>query len=491
MIPGRQYTPADLPRIVQRRALVMAGAFLGLTAVVVGIVQSLPDQYRSEAVVLVTSQRVPEDLVPAAVTMRVDDQLRQLTQQLVSRTTLEGVIAEFNLYPLTSDGKVSEESVEEMRRDVGLDLVKGDAFRVFYVSHDPVLAWRVTERLADSLVAAHVKQRTDFAVGINSFLETQLAEVRTKLTAQEQRIDEYRRRHPKERPGQTQSTILAFTTASTTAQALSESIERDRDRLTALERNSNSVAPTAASRSVLLDELDAARKTLTVLNDRLTPQHPDLIRQQRVVEKLQAAVSAAAPPQVDVPATVRPPDGSSEEARLLRERIAVKEAEQRRLLASLTDLQARMDAAPAAESEFAALTRDYATLQVLYGDLLTKQNESEIAASLERRQVDQRFRVLDPARLPERPIAPRRLRLILLGVLGALGAALALGGLLEVRDARVHVLEDLAAVTDLPVFAVVNEIASDSQRARHRVAAVASTVALVVTGFVLAWWSIR
>lgn len=490
MIPGRQYTPADVLRIVRRRAIVMAGAFLGLTAVVVGFVQVLPDQYRSEAVVLVTSQRVPEDLVPATVTMRVDDQLRQLTQQLVSRTTLEGVIAEFGLYPLTGDGRVSEESVEEMRRDVGLDLVKGDAFRVFYVSHDPVTAWRVTERLANLLVAAHVKQRTDFAVGINSFLETQLAEVRTKLAEQEQRIDDYRRIHAKERPGQTQSNMLAFTTTSTTAQALSDSLERDRDRLAALERNQNSLPLATVGRSSLLEQLDAARHTLSTMNDRLTPQHPDLIRQRRVVETLQAAASAAAPQSGDS-APARPPDSSLDEARLIRERIAVKEAERQRLLASLTDLQARIDAAPTREAEFAALTRDYATLQVLYGDLLTKENESQIAASLERRQVDQRFRVLDPARLPERPFAPKRFRLLLLGIFAALGAAMTLAGILEARDARVHVLEDLAAVTDLPVFAVVNEIASDSQRARHRVAAVASTAALVVTGIVLTWWSIR
>ncbi|HEX8027061.1 MAG TPA: hypothetical protein VF491_01295 [Vicinamibacterales bacterium] len=491
MIPGRQYTPADVLRILQRRAMVTAGAFLAISAIVIAVVQSLPNRFRSEAIILVTSERVPEDLVPATVTIRVDEQLRQLTQQLASRTLLESVITEFKLYPLTADGKVPEESVEEMRDDVALDPLKGDAFRVSYVSQDPVTAWRVTERLANLLVAENVKQRTNFAEGINSFLDTQLAEVRTKLALQEKRIDDYRRIHPTERPGQSQSDMMALTTATTTSRALSDSLDRDRDRLAAIERNQDvRPAAAAATRSALLDQLDSARQTLTALAGRLTPEHPDLIRQRRIVDNLQAEVNAA-PPITAPPVATPSAETSSEEVRLIRERITAKEAEQRRLVDSLNQLQKRIDAGPAQEAEFAALTRDYATLQTLYRDLLTKENESQIAASLERRQVDQRFRVLDPARLPERPFGPRRVRLLLLGVLAALGAAMALGGVLEMRDPRIHVLEDLSAITDLPVFAVVNEIATEPQLARHRVLQFASTAALVLVGLALAWWSIR
>ena len=48
--------------------------------------------------------------------------------------------------------------------------------------------------------------------------------------------------------------------------------------------------------------------------------------------------------------------------------------------------QRRVDAVPARESELAELTRDYSNLQTLYQTLLAKQEESKIAANLERRR---------------------------------------------------------------------------------------------------------
>ena len=70
---------------------------------------------------------------------------------------------------------------------------------------------------------------------------------------------------------------------------------------------------------------------------------------------------------------------------------------------------------PARETELAELTRDYTTLQQIYSDLLAKNEESKVAANLERRQIGEQFKLLDPARLPEKPISPNRLMINLIG----------------------------------------------------------------------------
>ena len=49
------------------------------------------------------------------------------------------------------------------------------------------------------------------------------------------------------------------------------------------------------------------------------------------------------------------------------------------------------------------LTRDYSTLQAAYTSLLMKREDSMIAANLERRQIGEQFRILDPASRPEKP----------------------------------------------------------------------------------------
>ena len=82
--------------------------------------------------------------------------------------------------------------------------------------------------------------------------------------------------------------------------------------------------------------------------------------------------------------------------------------------------QARIEAVPGLESEWISLSRDYDTLQANYEQLLAKSEDSKVAANLERRQIGEQFRVLDPARVPERPVSPNRIQI------NGMGAALGL-----------------------------------------------------------------
>ena len=90
----------------------------------------------------------------------------------------------------------------------------------------------------------------------------------------------------------------------------------------------------------------------------------------------------------------------------LDRQIATKEADVARLRQSVSDYQRRVDAVPGHESELTALMRDYETLQKIYTSLLAKKEDSKISANLERQQVGEQFKILDPARLPETAVQP-------------------------------------------------------------------------------------
>ena len=98
------------------------------------MIQRLPNVYRSETLILVVPQRVPESYVRSTVTARIEDRLQAISQQILSRTRLEQIVTDFNLYPKErADQELMEDIVERMRtRDIGIDIVKGDAFRVSY-----------------------------------------------------------------------------------------------------------------------------------------------------------------------------------------------------------------------------------------------------------------------------------------------------------------------------------------------------------------------
>src|SRR5438045_7724961 len=111
--------------------------------------------------------------------------------------------------------------------------------------------------------------------------------------------------------------------------------------------------------------------------------------------------------------------------------IADKVDAEQRLRATMAMYQRRIEAAAGRQSELTELTRDYQTLQTTYTSLLAKKEDSKVAANLERRQIGEQFKILDPARLPERPTSPNRAQLHAMGLLGGIGFGIALIAIVE------------------------------------------------------------
>ena len=143
----------------------------------------------------------------------------------------------------------------------------------------------------------------------------------------------------------------------------------------------------------------------------------------------------------------------------LPRRIAAKEAQEVKLRDSLATYQARIAAVPARETELVELTRDYETLRQIYTGLLTKNESARASANLERRQLGEQFRLLEPARLPERPISPNRPQIYTMGALGGLALGLGLALLLDYRDRTLRTEADLIGAFALPVLALVPTMA--------------------------------
>src|SRR5688500_1378920 len=125
------------------------------------IIYYLPNRYRSETLILVVPQRVPESYVRSTVTARIEDRLQAISQQIMSRTKLEQIVSDFNLYRREHDqGELMEDIVERMRTyDINIGVVKGDAFRLSFQSDDPRVAMRVTERLGSLFIDESYRDR--------------------------------------------------------------------------------------------------------------------------------------------------------------------------------------------------------------------------------------------------------------------------------------------------------------------------------------------
>ena len=67
----------------------------------------------------------------------------------MSRSRLERIITDFDLYPAERARGIMEDVIAKMRADInGPTLVGKESFRLSYVNRDPQVAQKVTERLA-------------------------------------------------------------------------------------------------------------------------------------------------------------------------------------------------------------------------------------------------------------------------------------------------------------------------------------------------------
>jgi polysaccharide biosynthesis transport protein len=104
-----------------------------------------------------------------------------------------------------------------------------------------------------------------------------------------------------------------------------------------------------------------------------------------------------------------------------------RKKEEAQIVESMNQIQRRLNNLPVREQEMAQITRDYEISKENYKSLLDKKISAEMASDMEQTQKSERFQVLDPARVPEKPFKPKRGMLDAMGCLVALAVGLLLG----------------------------------------------------------------
>jgi polysaccharide biosynthesis transport protein len=495
----------DLQRylgVVRRRHLqFLIPLFLGWI-VVWGASWVLPPTYRSGTLILVEQPTMPKDYVTPNVIDDLQDRLRSITQQILSRTRLLHIIDQLNLYSDSHQNLTPDEKVDRMRKKIEIELVRdaGDrisSFNVYYSAHDPRVAQQVTSELTNLFISENLEVRQQQSEDTTKFLESQLETARQILSDQEEKIREFKGQHVGELPAQVGSNLQILAGLQSQLQNEEDALNTAKQQRVYLETLVNQYrslqgTPKVAGGTTTLglpaidEQLDKLRAQLTDLSSHYTDRHPDVrkLKEQiadtertrdRIIADLKAKASAPADPNAESN-TPDMRDASSPLVQLQGQlqsnhiEVANRERSLVDLKTKVTDYQARLNQEPVREQQLSDLTRGYEQSKANYDDLLKKKNESAMATSMELLQQGERFRIIDPPSLPVKPDFPNRLKFCGIG----LGIGLALGvvvaGAFEMMDDRIHDEKELQKL--LPV-AVISEIpaltvASDDQRERGK-----------------------
>ena len=276
-----------------------------------------------------------------------------------------------------------EDVIDRMRKDISVEIVRGDAFHISFVADDPRTAMKVTERIASMYIDESLRDREVLADGTNQFLESQLTTAKTQLVEDETKLKEYksatrdscrRRCSRTSRCSRTRSCRSRRSSTPSVATRIGEQHSKTPlptptprwprlSRQCRRRRRSDSAAATSASdasSSLPVPEgasaaaqLESATRALQAMELRLKPEHPDLIRQKRLVGELQkkaeaeAAAAASAPPRAasatesrgDAARATRLEETRAEADSLGRQ-IAQKELEEERLRGVIAETRA-------------------------------------------------------------------------------------------------------------------------------------------------------
>ncbi|MBA2355198.1 MAG: hypothetical protein H0V80_11085 [Acidobacteria bacterium] len=515
MLPSKKYTPDDILRLARKRWwLAVVPAFLGLIGGTIYSV-ALPNRFRSQTMIMVMPQQIPDAYVRTMNTQRIDERLASLQQQILSRTRLERVITDLSLYPQERRQMPMEDVVELMRRDINAQPTRGDVFALSYESPSARSAKEVTERLASMFIDENLRNRMATADSTSQFLQAQLEDTRKKLEEIEQQRSQFRQQYMGQLPEQVTSNLAVLSTTQNRAQSLTDANAADMLRKANIERQiaelsmpletpgeSTASVPGASSIDYLAGaiptggttaaQLAQAQEVLGQLRLRLREDHPDVRRMKRNIEELQSALDRES---TERPISATAPRAARNDPRALRvnelrqelgnvtSAIKQRDLELSRLNASLGQYQSRVASSPALENQLMQIERNYDTYRRQYDDLLTKANSAEMSAGVEQRQIGEQFRILDSARVPERPFSPNRPQIIGMSLLGGLGIGLALIALLEFRDTTFHTVDDVVSVLALPVVAAIPVIRTHAERRRDRqrqwLASIATAVVVV------------
>jgi uncharacterized protein involved in exopolysaccharide biosynthesis len=244
-----------------------------------------------------------------------------------------------------------------------------------------------------------------------------------------------------------------------------------------------------------LKQLEKLKADLATLLSKVTPKHPDVIRLQEQIADLEQqqkqAETARAKKRDADKATAAATTAAIVDAQAPRRstiesidaELAKAKDEETAIRATISSFEQRLEGAPEREQEFALITRDRQAAKDLYDSLLKRYDEAQLGASMETARQGERFRILEPALPPEGPAAPNRIRLILMGILLALAAAVAVALTAEQFDASFHGVDEVREFTSVPVLVSIPPIGPMPLK-RRLVAGLATVSALALIALV-------
>jgi uncharacterized protein involved in exopolysaccharide biosynthesis len=459
--------------------------FTGIAAAAaVYVAMTTPATYRAEALLLVESAQIPDNLAASTVDSNAPEQLDIIQQRLLTRANLLDIANEFNVFP-NRGSMVPDDVVDRMRAATSFGTRFGrdraTTLTISFTAETPNVTAAVVNEYVTRVLDENVRLRTGLAVQTLDFFQQEVARLDEDLSRQSARILEFKNRNIDALPeGMNYRMSRQAMLMERRAQ-----LERDlsntrdsRDRITQMFQATGQLpgaeqGATAEQRALIeaQRELDRARAIFSDENPRI-----------RVLLSRVAQLEREAAGSAGIEASANPTEALFEmQMSEIQAREAFIEEQLTLVNAELDQLSEAIARTPENSITLQALERDYENISARYNAATQRLATAAVGERIELTSKGQRISVLRQAVVPRSPISPNRPMIVLAGVFAGLGAAGALIVLLELLNRTVRRPSDLTRSLQITPLAILPYITTSGESVRRR-GALAALVALFVVG---------
>ena len=507
--PGKPFNIHDYKEIFLRRVWFFIIPFV---VIIVGTglyIYIVPKEYRATTLIQVTPQKVPTDYVRPTVTSGIEERLQSIGQEIMSRTRLEQIIKELNLYPEEVKSSKMEGIVAMMQKNIEVQIKgrEGGYFNISYIGRDPQIVTQVTNKLASLFIEENLNLREQQAQGTSEFLSIELKATKAKLEEQEKIVGDFKKKFLGELPEQRDANLRLLDGLQAQFQRIGDSMRAAQDRKLMLEKQLSEMQALIAEENKPVEEeaeeeqassplpqeikLAQLKNNLEDLQMKYTGNHPDILILKKKIAELekeveQAKLAREEEKKQEARQALTSPNkmtrtGAAKGKKKERSRVRDSRFDPRlkeisgqllatnkeierlkeedvKVKAQIAKYQERIEKTFAREQDMAILTRDYQNTREAYSTLLKKSQEAQQAENLERRQKGEQFKVIDAARVPGVPYRPDIPKVLLMGLF--LGFACGGAGVFirEQMDRSFRDAEDLHVTFGFKVLANIPRI---------------------------------
>lgn len=471
----------------KHRHLGMLVAWL-VGAIAAGVILRIPDRYEASARIFVDTQSILKPLLAGlAIQPNIEQQVRMLSQTLISRPNVEKLIRMADL-DLDLKGKAEQEAlVDRLTKTLRIQSIGRDnLYLVAYRDTDPAKAQRVVQALVSIFIESSLGGKRQDSDSARKFIDDQIQNYEKKLIEAENRLKEFRLKNLDLQIDEGKSSIdqlSALTTELNRSRLALKEAENSRDAMRRQIVGEEPVilpdSPGASSIASLPEidgRIDVQKRNIDNLLQKYTEQHPDVVGTRRLIKDLEEQKRQELQARKKF-ATVNPSASVSNNPiyQQLKVSLAESEANVASLQARVAEYESRLKRSsnllrnqPLIEAEYTQLNRDYEINKKNYEQLVSRRESAEITGDLEATGSGAEFRLIDPPRASKNPVAPNRLLLLPTGLVIALASGLFVAFAASQIRPVFFDGKTLRDATGLPLLGTVSLIQNESRRVKER-----------------------